>query len=760
MDFRARINHLRTLFTKEHLKRLRSKDFWWHLIKTHKKKIFWAVGLFLAFLLAIPIVTYAYFAGDLKDKESITSRSKTGLTLLDEEGKTFFTFYHAKSVTYIPLSDMPTHLQEAVIAAEDQDFYNNPGFSVTGMARAFLRNLMAGRIVEGGSTISQELVKISLLNSHRNYLRKYQELVLATELNRRFSKQDILEMYLNSVYFGEGAFGIENAAQAYFGKPAKELTLSESAMLIGIIPAPSAYSPISGSLEKAERRQTTVLNQMVGEKYISKEEAEKADTEELTYNETPQEETNVLAPHFALYIKGIVTEKYGEERVIREGFTVRTTLNSKWQKYAEQVVKNQITFLQRNKATNAAVIAIDPTTGAIKVMVGSHDWANEKNGKINMSVRARQPGSSFKPIIYADALEKRLITPATLLKDNPISYGTYKPLNYDKKFRGDVSVRKALAMSLNIPAVQVMNMLGVEEGISIAKKFGITSLTRSASDYGLSLVLGAGEVPLLEMTNAYAVFADQGRYHTPYGIIDIKNKYGEDVTSQSQGGLAAFFNMFNIFSIISDQNEREERTVISDETAFLISSILSDNTARAEVFGGSLTISRPAAVKTGTTNDYKDALTIGYTPGIVVGVWVGNNDNTEMDNVAGSLGAAPIWRQLMENFLRGTPLQPFIQPASIVKVMPCLVPPPTGTSRTPIASFSGVEYFIKGTQPEACPTPTPTPTASPSETPTPTPTNEPTATPAPTDIPTPTQAAVPTPTGALPTIQLTPTITP
>lgn len=576
MDFRAQIKHIRTYFTKEKLKRLLSKDFWWHQIKTYKKQLFWAIGIFFLILLAIPVVTYAYFAGDLKDKESITNRSKTGLTLTDETGKTFFTFYHAKSVTYIPLSDMPKHLQEAVIASEDQDFYNNPGFSVTGMTRAFIRNLMAGGIVEGGSTISQELVKISLLNSHRNYLRKYQELVLATELNRRFSKEDILEMYLNSVYFGEGAFGIENAAQIYFGIPAKDLTLSQSAMLVGLIPAPSAYSPISGSVAKAERRQTIVLSQMVEEKYITKEQSEEADKEELTYNSTPQEETNVLAPHFALYVKGLVTQQYGEERVIRDGFTVRTTLNSKWQQYAEQVVKNQITFLKRNKASNAAVIAIDPTTGAIKVMVGSHDWADENNGKINMSIRSRQPGSSFKPLIYADALEQKIITPATLLKDNPIAYGNYKPLNYDKKFRGDVTVRKALALSLNIPAVQVMNMLGVSESLAIAKKFGITTLNRSASDYGLSLVLGSGEVPLLEMTNAYAVFADQGKYHTPYAIIDIKDKYGSDVTEKPQNGLAAFFNMFNIFSIISDQNKREERTVITDETAFLISSILSD----------------------------------------------------------------------------------------------------------------------------------------------------------------------------------------
>lgn len=753
MNLRAQIHKIRSAFRRENLKKLISKDFWWHQIKVHKKKIFIVIGIMFFILIAIPIVTYAYFAGDLKDKESITNRSKTGLTLTDENGETFFTFYHPKSVTYIPLSDMPKHLQEAVIAAEDQDFYNNPGFSITGMARAFIRNLMAGGIVEGGSTISQELVKISLLNSHRNYLRKYQELVLATELNRRFSKEDILEMYLNSVYFGEGAFGIENAAQAYFGVPAKDLTLAQATMLIGLLPAPSAYSPISGSLENAERRQGIVLNRMVEEGYITKSEAEEADVEELVYNPTTQDETNVLAPHFALYVKDLVTKQYGEERVIRDGFVVRTTLNSDWQRYAEQVVKNQVTFLQRNKATNAAVVAIDPTTGAIKVMVGSHDWSDEENGRINMTLRPRQPGSSFKPIIYADALEQQLITPATVLKDRAIAYGDYKPVNYDRRFRGDVTVRRALATSLNIPAVEVMNMLGVSEGIYIAEQFGITTLTREPSEYGLSLILGSGEVPLLEMTNAYAVFADQGRYHTPYAIIEIKDKYGQDVTEDTKDGLETFFNMFNFFSMISESAQREERTVISDETAFLISSILSDNNARAEVFGGALTISRPAAVKTGTTNDYRDALTIGYTPSVVVGVWVGNNDNSEMDNVAGSLGAAPIWRQLMENFLRGTTLQPFIQPAGIVKVAPCASPSPSDDpTGTPVASPSAEEYFIRGTEPEACPTPTPSPTSSPSETPTPSPTEQPSATPSPTNVPTPTEEPTPTPIVVIPTI--------
>jgi 1A family penicillin-binding protein len=762
MNLRARLHRLRLRFSKENLKRLKTMTFWKHFVKKHRRKLFWALGIIIAIIISIPIFTYIYFAGDLKDKQSVTNYNRTGLTLLDDEGKPFFTFYHPKAVTYVPLSEMPKSLQHAVIAAEDRDFYQNPGFSVTGMTRAFIRNFFAGEIVEGGSTISQELVKNALLNSHRNYFRKYQELVLATELNRRFSKEDILEMYLNSVYFGEGAVGIENAAQAYFGIPAKELTLSQATLLAGLLPAPSAYSPLSNDPQRALRRQQIVLSQMVEENYITSDQAKQALNTELTYNPAPQEETNILAPHFALYVKDQLIKKYGEERIIREGFSVKTTLNSTWQTYAEQVVKNQISYLARNKATNGAVIVLDPQTGAIKVMVGSHDWNDENNGKINMAVHPRQPGSSFKPIIYSDALEQKIITPASILHDKAISYGSYKPLNYDKSFRGDVTVRRALSNSLNIPAVEVLNQLGIGEGLEISKKFGITTLKDSPTKYGLPLVLGSGEVPLIEMTNAYGVFADQGTYRPAYAISEVKNKYDEVITDQKSNWLKDFLNMFNFYSMIgAPAGSGQPRKVISDDAAFLISSILSDNNARAEVFGSSLTISRPAAVKTGTTNDYKDALTIGYTPSLVIGVWVGNNDNTPMDNIAGSMGAAPIWRLLMERYLAGKPLENFFQPPGVVKVGLCTTPTPSAApSVTPSVSplpVLGEEYFIRGTEPDACPTPTPSNTPAPSESPTPTSTPEPSATP--TEAPEPTVSPSPTPTGvSLPSLTPVPTL--
>lgn len=746
----------------KHLKKLGWKGTLLYFIKRYQQQIFWGFGILVAIMLLIPIFTYIYFASDLKDKESITSRSKTGLTLMDDEGKTFFTFYQPKEVTYIPLSDISKNIQEAVIAAEDRNFYTNPGFSITGIGRAFIRNILAGQIVEGGSTISQELVKIALLNSERTVFRKYQEVVLATELNRRFTKDDILEMYLNSVYFGEGAFGIENAAQAYFGIPAKDLSLGQSALLIGLLPAPSAYSPLSNDPEIALKKQRQVLNALVEEKYITRAQADEAASTPMVYNPLQKQGTNILAPHFALYVRDYLIDKYGEERLIREGFKVKTTLHRPWQEYAEQAVKNQISYLQRNNATNGSAVAIDPKTGEIKVMVGSYDWDDESFGTTNMTLVPRQPGSSFKPIIYADALEKKLITPATLLKDEPIEYGSYKPENYDKTTRGEVTVRRALANSLNIPAVEVMNMVGVSSGLRMARNLGITTLGNDAKKYGLSLVLGSGEVRLLELTNAYAVFADQGVYHPTTPIIEIKNKYDKVVDTKPNGFFSFFTNIFapitNFFT--GSTSTTQERIALSDDTAYLISSILSDNRARAEEFGGALTISRQAAVKTGTTNDYRDALTVGYTPSLVVGVWVGNNDNTPMDNIAGSLGAAPIWRNLMNTFLAGTPLESFIKPASIVSVQLCATP------GTVVASGSAVtEYFIRGTEPVGCTTPTPQPTNRPTDTPTPTPNGEPTkaqdqptATPTPTvaqNTPTPTQAAV-TPTNIIPTTPLLP----
>ncbi len=708
------------------------RNFLYNFITQNERLFLYIFLSIIGFIILIPVFTYVYFASDIKNKESIMNRSNTGLTLLDRDGTPFFTFNQPKEIQYINLSDIPKSMQDAVIASEDKNFYTNPGFSIRGIIRALLTDVMAGRIVEGGSTITQELVKNALLNSQRNILRKYQELVLAYELNRRYSKQDILEMYLNSVYFGEGAFGVENAAEAYFGIHAKDLTLAQSALLVGLLPAPSSLSPLSNNPQLAARRQRLVLTQMVTDNLITTTQEQQALNETLTYHPVKQQ-LNTLAPHFALYVKDLLIKVYGEENVLRSGYKVTTTLNATWQAYAEKTVQNQVGRLAADDASNGAAVAINPKTGEIEVMVGSEDWNNEKFGKTNMVTTPRQPGSSFKPFVYSAAFEQHIMTPSTILQDVPTTFpGNYKPHDYDGKYRGPVTVRRALANSLNIPAVEVMEQVGVPNALSIAQRLGITTL-KDPTQYGLSLVLGAGEVKLLEMTDAYAVFADNGSYNAPTAILEIQDKNNH----------------------VIDSFTPNPKNVLGDDISFLISSILSDNTTRAEEFGNALTISRPAAVKTGTTEDFRDALTIGYTPSLVVGVWVGNNDNTPMDNVAGSLGAAPIWRAMMEQFLLGTPIETFKPPASITSEPVC---PYKGSSDQKTATSSAyIEYYVQGTAPsEPCVSPTPSvsPTPESSSTPTPTnspaPTNVPTDTPLPTDSPTPTPIEVTTP--PLPTL--------
>lgn len=659
------------------------------LLSKIKRPAFYTTILLIALFLLSPFITYFIVAADIKDKQSIINHPNTGLTLLDRDGKIFFTFYNPKDIEYIPFSDIPTSAQEAVIASEDKDFYTNPGFSFRGIIRAVFANMIAGKIVQGGSTITQELVKNQFLDAKRNFLRKYQEIVIASEINRRYSKQDILEMYLNSVYFGEGAFGIENAASKYFGIHAKNLSLAQSALLIGLLPAPSSLSPLSNDPSIALAHQKLVLTEMVKDNYITQAEADTASKETMSFH-PEKDQVNTLAPHFALYVKDQLIKKYGEENVIRRGMTVRTTLNSEFQSYAEHIVASQVYRLSTNNTSNGAAIIMDPQTGEILAMVGSSNWQNETFGKTNMALAPRQPGSSFKPIIYANAFERSLITPATILHDTKTTFpDNYTPHDYDNKTRGNVTARRALANSLNIPSVEVMQKVGISDALSMAQRLGITSLGNDTSQYGLSLVLGSGEVSLLQMTSAYAVFADKGVYNPPLSILEVKDKYGKTI----------------------DSFQNQSQNVLGQDVSFLISSILSDNNTRAEVFGNALTISRPAAAKTGTTENYRDALTLGYTPSLVIGVWIGNNDNTPMDNVAGSLGAAPIWRQLMEHALIGVPIENFTPPSNIITQRIC---PYQGTTNQKQSTQTITEYFIQGTQPaEPCIPPSPTPTGSP-----------------------------------------------
>lgn len=642
-----------------------------------KRELIISLFAFVFFLLTVPVVTYIYFASALESPEKIMNRNDTGILLLDRNNNPFFSFYSAKQRDPVHLSDIPKITQEAIIANEDKDFYHHPGFSLQSIIRAFFADITHKNTIYGASTITQQLVKNALLTPRRSFMRKYQEIILANEIERRYSKDKILEMYLNSAYFGDGSFGIEEAALRDFGVHANQLNLAQSSVLAGILSAPSQLSPISGDRSESLKRQKIVLSEMSNQKLITQEDMDKALSEKLSF-EDGEVTMNTAAPQFALMVRDKLIKKYGEEEVARSGFKVKTTIDLKWQEIAQTEVEKQVENLRFNNVSNGAAVVEDAKTGEIRALVGSRDWNNPKFGKFNVAVAERQPGSSFKPIVYIKAMEDHLITPATVLNDSPITYnlhpGTYSPKDYDGKYRGPVTVRRALSNSLNIPAVQVINMLGVSKAVEMAKRVGLTTIGDS-SNYGLSLVLGAAEVKPIELTNFYATLANYGKKNDPTLITEITDKNNE------------------VIYRYSPKNEQ----IIEPQYAYLITSILSDNKARSEEFGNLLTINRTAAVKTGTTNDYKDSWTLGYTPDLAIGVWVGNNDNTPMDNIAGSLGAAPIWRDLMTEFMSGLPDEGFAMPPGVVEVSLC------GQTASESARM---EFFTQGTQPSKCVTPT------------------------------------------------------
>lgn len=645
------------------------------------KTDFLLAGLIIvSFTVSVPFFTIWIYANDLTNKEDIINNNDTGVVLLDKNDKPFFTFYDVKNKTFVPISQIPLQTQQAVVAIEDRDFYHHYGFSIRGIIRSIITDVKNRDLVSGGSTITQQLVKNSLLNPRKNFLRKYQEIILASVIEYKYSKQDILEMYLNSAYFGDGSFGISEAAKYYFNKDISQLTLSESSMLASLLPAPSKYSPLNENLNDAKIRQKIVLQKMLEQKYIDKQQMDQALNEKLVLI-GKRDDINQVAPHFALEVKRQLINMYGEEIIIRSGFRVRTSLDLEWQINAQKVVGEQVKKLQNRHASNGGVVVIDPKSGEVNVLVGSVDWFNNNFGKVDITSALRQPGSSFKPIVYSAAFEKNIITPATILKDQPITYKSegsppYAPANYDRRFRGQVSARRALSNSLNVPSVEVLSKLGVDSGLEMAKRLGITTLNNS--NYGLSLVLGSGEVRLIELTSVYATFANKGTKNDITFILDITDKKGNKIYSYSP----------------------KPKQVIRPEDAFLISSILSDEKSRREVFGNLLDISRPAAVKTGTSENYRDSVTIGYTPSLAIGAWVGNNDGKSMDEIAGSLGAAPIWKDLMETFLSNLPIEQFEIPQGIVQAKLCTL---MGSSASSSASL---EYFIKGTQPQGnCPKP-------------------------------------------------------
>ena len=652
---------------------------WWRARSRKQKALIIATPL-LIFLIVVPIATYFYYARDISNQERLMNRNNTGVVFYDKNDEVFYSIGRSKQQELVSLDDMSQDLKDAVIASEDKDFYNHNGFSVLSIGRALFTNLSNGDLTAyGGSTLTQQLAKNTLLTQNKSFMRKYQELAVSIAIEQNYSKDEILTMYLNSVYFGENAFGISDAARTYFDKTPAELDLAESAMLIGLLPAPSAYSPINGSRDAAVERQGIVLERMERNGYITAEEREDATDTKLTYARQSQQANP--APHFTEMVLEELSEQYGYEQVMRSGYQVKTTLNLEMQKSLNANLRANMPFIEANSGSNASAVAIDPTNGEIRALVGSADYGNEEWGKVNMVTTARQPGSTFKSLYYAGALAEGIVTPASVLSDRPININGWQPQNADRTFRGDVTLRESISQSLNIPSIEVMQKYGVDKSIEQAEALGVSSLD-PAADYGLSLAIGSAEVPLLEMTNAYATLANQGERHDTSMILSIRDKFDK-----------------TIYTAPRANTER----AISQAGAFLISDILSDNAARAPIFGSSLTVpNKTVAVKTGTTDENRDAWTIGYTPSLTIGVWVGNNDNSVMFN-GGSGMAGPIWRGAMSDILADRPDEQFSAPASVVERRTCFSN--HGLATNNISEGTYREYYLSTALPTLTCTP-------------------------------------------------------
>jgi 1A family penicillin-binding protein len=612
-------------------------------------KLFLKISLVLIFLFFIFIFGFfIWLSKDLPKPEQLMERQIAQSTkIYDRSGENVLYEIHGNEQrTIVALDDMPSYIKNATIAIEDKNFYNHGGISVWGILRGVVWQTIKGNRAQGGSTLTQQLVKNAILTNERKIVRKLKEWILAYRIEKKYSKDEILQMYFNEIPYGSTSYGIEAAAKRYFDKSAKDLNLPEAAILAALPQAPSRYSPYGPNKELLLNRKDYILDLMHEQNYITEAKRDAAKLYELEFK---KQSTNITAPHFVMYVKELLAEKYGEKTVEQEGFKIITTLDLYKQKIAEDVIREESVKNLDYNATNASLISIDPKTGQILTMVGSKDYFSEEiDGQVNITTSLRQPGSSLKPLVYAALFEKGY-NPNTVLYDVLTNFSNnenepYEPRNYNNNELGPVSIKKALAGSLNIPAVKAIYLAGVENVLDLAKKAGYTSLS-DKDRFGLSLVLGGGEVKLMEHANAFSIFAREGVVHPISAILRIEDKDG---------------------NIIEEFKEPKEKKVLDVNIARMINDILSDNNARAYAFGESnwLTLgNRPVGAKTGTTNDYKDAWTIGYTPSIITGVWVGNNNSSEMKRgAAGGVVAAPIWQKYMKQILGDTPIEYFKKP--------------------------------------------------------------------------------------------------
>jgi penicillin-binding protein 1C len=649
----------------------------------------------IAVLVGAALGVRAWLFVGLPDIDDLSAGLHTpSIRITDREGRLLYEVIGEQGGrnTVVPLDAVPAACQQATIATEDAHFYTNPGVDLRAIARAAWIDLRGGEVIAGGSTITQQVARNLLLDPtervERTLTRKLRESILAYRLTRRYGKDHILALYLNQTDYGNLAYGIDGAARAYFGKSASDLDLAECALLAGLPQAPTRYDPLTDP-DAAHERQATVLRLMVENGFITPEQAGQAAREPLAY---AGQRYTIEAPHFVMAVVARLEEELGPEALLAGGLTVRTTLDLDWQHAAERLMRWQLDRLNTplpaeppHNAHNAALVALDPHTGQVLAMVGSPDYFDPSiSGAVNLALAPRQPGSAMKPFTYALAFDPDRPDPwtaATMVLDVRTSFLThegfaYTPVNYDRLEHGPVLAREALASSYNIPAVIALDSVGVDALLTFAGRLGITTFA-DPSRYDLSITLGGGEVRLLELTAAYAALANGGYAVGPVTILDVTNAEGEVLFAQ-ESGLGG--------------------RVIDPRVAWLIGDILSDNAARAPGFTthSILQIGRPAAVKTGTTTDYRDNWTVGYTPNLVTGVWVGNASGEAMVDVSGVSGAGPLWHHFMRVALRGQPELAFERPDGLVQVEVCSL---SGQLPSPDCPYTRLEWFIEGTQP-------------------------------------------------------------
>jgi 1A family penicillin-binding protein len=665
---------------------------WYRSLSRKRKIALFAVSV----LIAVGLFLYFWLFYDLPSIDRLRAGMALPSTrIFDRDGVLLYEIFPPEGGrnTAIPLSDVPQHCIDAVIATEDANYYAHPGVDAAGVLRAAWINLQGGEVLAGGSTITQQLARTLLFDpeqrAERTLRRKLREMILAVQLSTVYSKDAVLEMYLNQVYFGNLAYGIEAAAQAYFGKSAAALSLAECALLAGVLQNPSAYDPLS-NLEAARERQDVALRLMVERDLITVEQADAARNDALQFAPTP---FPIEAPHFVMAVIKQLERDYGEV-LFREGLDVITTVDLDWQRAAQEAVQQQLTLLNHPpfggrppaNANNAALVAIDPFTGQVLTMLGSPDYFDESiDGAVNAALALRQPGSTLKPFTYAAGMDPDLpepFTPATLFLDVETPFVTrrlesYTPGNFGLVEHGPVLLREALGSSYNIPAVAALDQIGIERFIQLANRAGLSTLADNPR-LDLAITLGGGEVRLLDLTQAYSIFPNGGYRIDPVYILRVTTRSGTTLYASEQAPLT--------------------QQVIDEQVAYLITDILADNNARIPNFGANsaMNIGRPAAAKTGTTTDYRDNWIVGYTPNLVVGVWVGNADNTPMVDVTGVSGTAPIWNQFMRRVLLGQPELAFREPDGLVRVEVCAL---SGMLPTPLCPLRRTEIFIAGTQP-------------------------------------------------------------